>query len=63
MELALGLVGRVAPSLNVIVAGAPIRLIAGLLVLAASLSALPSVLGRFVPTVFNLSADLARAFR
>jgi flagellar biosynthetic protein FliR len=63
VELALGLMGRVAPSLNVIVAGAPIRLIAGLLVLAASLSVLPSVLGRFVPTAFNLSADLARAFR
>lgn len=63
VELALGLMGRVAPSLNVIVAGAPVRLVAGLLVLAASLTALPLLLSRLVPVVFDLSADLARAFR
>jgi flagellar biosynthesis protein FliR len=63
VELALGLMGRVAPSLNVIVAGAPIRIVAGLLVLAASLTALPTILSRFIPVAFNLSADLAQAFR
>lgn len=62
-ELALGLVGRVAPSLNVVTAGAPIRLIAGLLVLAASLSALPSLLSRYVPVMMNLAGDTAQAFR
>ena len=63
VELALGLTARVAPSLNVIVAGAPIRLVVGLLVVAASLTMLPSLIGRYVPTVVDLGADLAGAFR
>jgi flagellar biosynthesis protein FliR len=63
VELALGLVGRVAPSLNVISTGAPIRIVAGLLVLAASLSALPTLVARYVPAVLSLGADTARAFR
>lgn len=63
VELALGLLARVAPSLNVITAGAPIRVIVGLLVMAASLSALPSVVGRYVPTLFQVSAATAQAFR
>jgi flagellar biosynthetic protein FliR len=63
VELALGLMGRVAPSLNVLVAGAPVRIVAGLLVLAVSLTALPTILSRFVPIAFDLSADLAEAFR
>jgi flagellar biosynthetic protein FliR len=63
VELALGLVARVAPALNVITAGAPIRVIVGLLVLAASISALPSIVGRYVPSAFQLSAGTAQAFR
>jgi flagellar biosynthetic protein FliR len=63
VELALGLLARVAPSLNVMTAGAPIRVIVGLLVLAASITALPSVIGRYVPSVFQLSAGTAQAFR
>ena len=63
VELALGLLARVAPSLNVMTAGAPIRVTVGLLVVAASMTALPSVIGRYVPTVFHLSASTAQAFR
>jgi len=63
VELALGLIARVAPALNVITAGAPIRVIVGLLVLAASMMALPSVVGRYVPSVFQVSAGTAQAFR
>ena len=63
VELALGLLARVAPSLNVMIAGAPVRVIVGLLVLAASLVALPALIGRYVPTVFELGAGLAAAFR
>ena len=63
VELALGLMGRAAPSLNVIVAGAPIRIVAGLLVLAVSLSVLPTILSRFAPMAFDMAADLAGAFR
>jgi flagellar biosynthetic protein FliR len=63
VELALGLTARVAPSLNVIVAGAPVRLVVGLLVVAASLSMLPGLITRYVPTVLDLGSDLAGAFR
>jgi flagellar biosynthetic protein FliR len=63
VELALALVARVAPSLNVMIAGAPVRLVAGLLVLAASLVALPALVGRSVPTLIDLGAALAGAFR
>lgn len=63
VEFALGLLARVAPSLNVIVAGAPVRLVAGLLVLAASLMGLPALIGRYVPTVLDLAASTAAAFR
>jgi len=63
VELALGLVARVAPSLNVIVAGAPVRLVVGLLVVASSLAMLPSLISRYVPTVLDLGSDMAGAFR
>ncbi|ODS53931.1 MAG: hypothetical protein ABS36_12060 [Acidobacteria bacterium SCN 69-37] len=63
IEFGLGLLARVAPALNVIVAGAPVRIVVGLLVLAASLVGLPAVVARFVPTVFDLAARLAAGFR
>jgi flagellar biosynthetic protein FliR len=63
VELALGLLARVAPSLNVIVAGAPVRIVAGLLVLAASLIGIPPLLARYVPAVLQLASDVASAFR
>lgn len=62
-ELALGLMGKVAPSLNVLIAGAPIRIIAGLLMVAASIAALPALLTRYLPVVLDLAGDTARAFR
>jgi flagellar biosynthetic protein FliR len=63
VEIGLGLLARVAPALNVIVAGAPVRIIAGLLVLAASLVGIPALVARYVPTLFELAAGLAGAFR
>jgi flagellar biosynthetic protein FliR len=63
VELALGLIARVAPSLNVMTAGTPIRVIAGLLVMAASLSVLPGLLGRAVPATLQAGAGTAEAFR
>jgi len=63
VELGLALVARIAPSLNVIVAGAPVRLLVGLLAVAAALTALPSLLSRYGPVAFQLAADTARAFR
>jgi len=63
VELALGLVARVAPALNVMTAGAPVRVVVGLLVVAASVTAVPGVVGRYMPTLFELAANTARAFR
>ncbi|MCC7010583.1 MAG: flagellar biosynthetic protein FliR [Acidobacteria bacterium] len=63
VELALGLLGRVAPSLNVVTAGAPVRVVAGLLVLAASLTVLPGLISRHQSSLFQLAASTAAAFR
>ena len=63
VELALGLLARVAPSLNVITAGAPVRVVAGLLVIAASLGALPGLMARYMPAAFQAAAGTAGAFR
>jgi flagellar biosynthetic protein FliR len=63
VELALGLLARVAPSLNVMIAGAPVRVILGLLVIAASIGALPGLIGRYVPVTFQAAAGTAEAFR
>lgn len=63
VELALGLVARVAPSLNVLIVGAPVRVIAGLLVISATLAALPALIARYLPDALTLAAELARAFR
>ena len=63
VELALGLLARVAPSLNVMTAGAPVRVIVGLLVVAGSMMTLPHVIGRYVPNAFQVSAGTMRAFR
>jgi len=63
VELALGLLARVAPSLNVMMSGAPIRLVVGLLVVAATVTALPSVINQYIPSALELAAMTARAFR
>ena len=59
----LGLLARVAPSLNVMIAGAPIRVVVGLLVIALGLTALPAVIARYVPAALSLGAETAQAFR
>ena len=63
VELALGLIARVAPSLNVMISGAPVRVVLGLLVVALSVQALPSLISRFVPLTFQAAAGAAQAFR
>jgi flagellar biosynthetic protein FliR len=63
VELALGIVARVAPALNVMMSGAPLRLLVGLLVVAATVTAMPALLTRYVPQVLSLAAEAARAFR
>lgn len=63
VEIALGVVARVAPALNVLMSGAPLRLAVGLLVVAATVTAMPAIINRYVPEVLALAAETARAFR
>lgn len=63
VEVMMGLMSRAAPQLNLLVVGAPLRLPVGLLIVAASLAALPALVSRLTPTAFELAAAAARAFR
>jgi flagellar biosynthetic protein FliR len=63
VELATGLVSRAAPAIHLMSISTPIRLIVGLLVVAALVPYLPGVITRFSTTVTELSVQAARAFR
>jgi flagellar biosynthetic protein FliR len=63
VELALGLAGRVAPALNVMMSGAPIRLAIGLFAAAATVQMVPIIIERYIPSALSLAADTVRAFR
>ena len=62
-EALLGLMARVAPAFNVMIVGAPARVVVGLLVVAATLISLPPLIARYAPVTLDLAADTARAFR
>lgn len=62
VELALGVLSRAAPSLNIMVQGFSIRLVFGLLALAATLRVVPEVVQGTMPTVLRLAGDLAASF-
>lgn len=63
VELGLGLAARAAPTLNLMAQGFPIRLIVGLLTLAAMLRVIPTVVERTVPVALELAARVAVAFK
>ena len=63
VEIALALLARVAPSLNVMTAGAPVRVAVGLLVVAATVSVVPLIVTRSLPMVLDAAAAMAGAFR
>jgi flagellar biosynthetic protein FliR len=63
VELALGLMSRAAPSLNILAQGFPIRLAVGLLALAATLRAIPVVIQTAIPRLLDLGVHTAAAFR
>ncbi|HSK10814.1 MAG TPA: flagellar biosynthetic protein FliR [Vicinamibacterales bacterium] len=63
VELGLGLITRAAPALNMMIIGFPVRLLAGLIVLGATVSIVPALTHGAVPTLLDLAARLARAFR
>jgi flagellar biosynthetic protein FliR len=62
-ELALGLLSRAAPTLNLMAQGFPIRLLLGLLALAAAVHAIPGVMAGAFPRVLELGARAAGTFR
>jgi len=63
VELAVGLVSRSAPSLNFMVIGYPVRLIVGLLVLAAVVGTVPAVIGSVADRSIRIGLELGAAFR
>jgi flagellar biosynthetic protein FliR len=62
-ELALGLLSRAAPMLNLMAQGFPIRLLIGLLTLATMVHVIPDVVSNAVPRVLELGARAASMFR
>jgi flagellar biosynthesis protein FliR len=63
VELAMGLVSRTAPMLNLMVVGTPVRVVVGLLVIAFVMPAAPGVLRRFSTVVIEIGMTMAGAFR
>lgn len=63
VELALGLISRSAPTLNLLVVAAPVRVLIGLVVIAAIVPAAPSVVRRFSGVAMEIGTALAGAFR
>jgi flagellar biosynthetic protein FliR len=63
VELGVGLISRAAPALNLMVIGFPLRLLAGLIALAATIAVVPSLVARLVVPALELAGRLAFAFR
>ena len=63
VEVALGLLARVAPSLNLMALGFSVRVLVGLVALAAVIRLVPPVVARFITPALGLAADGARVFR
>jgi flagellar biosynthesis protein FliR len=63
VELVMGVITRAAPSLNLMVIGAPLRLIVGLAALGVTVQVVPGVMARVSTWGLELSAQLALAFR
>jgi flagellar biosynthetic protein FliR len=59
VEVALGVMARVAPTLNLMVTAAPIRLLVGWMALALTIRVLPDILTRAFPQALTLGARAA----
>ena len=62
VELALGLIARSAPAMNLMVIGFPVRGVAGLAALAVAVGVIPSVVQSIVVPALRIGADLASGF-
>jgi flagellar biosynthetic protein FliR len=63
VELAVGLIARSAPTLTFQVIGYPLRIVIGLLVLAACIGTIGQVTNSLIPNMITLGARAAMAFR
>jgi flagellar biosynthetic protein FliR len=63
VELASGIVSRTAPAINLMTISTPLRLVVGLLVVAAIVGVLPSLVARFAAAVATMGIQAAGAFR
>ncbi len=63
VEVVLGLMTKVAPSLNIMTLGAPLRVPIGLLLVAITTATLPNLLTHMVPAALQLAMETARAFK
>jgi len=63
VELALGLISRAAPALNLMSVGFSVRVTIGLMALAATVHVLPDIAARWIQPSFAMAARLAGAFR
>lgn len=63
VELALGLMSRLAPQMNLMMLGMPLRVAIGLTVLASTLHMVPRLLASTFGSTLELSERLARAFQ
>jgi flagellar biosynthetic protein FliR len=61
VELVLGLLSRAAPSLNLMVVGAPIRLLAGIAALAVGVQVVPPIIGSVARSAIDITARLLHA--
>lgn len=63
VELGMGLISRSAPMLNLLVIAVPVRVLVGLVVVAAVLPAAPGVVRRFSSVLLDVGMTMAGAFR
>ena len=62
LELSLGLMARLAPALNLMVVGFPMRVMLGLVAIAAAVGAVPAVVTGLIEPAMELATELALAF-
>jgi flagellar biosynthetic protein FliR len=63
VEVVMGLLARAAPSLNLLVVGTPVRLLAGMLALSAGIQVVPGVLATASTPALEAALRLVRAIR
>jgi flagellar biosynthetic protein FliR len=63
VEILMGLIARAAPSLNLLVVGTPVRLLVGLLALAAGVQVVPGIVAASAGPALEAGYRLVRAVR